>query len=352
MQSVEVGFRRSSRISNAAALFHDQSQPSPVGSEGGMSMDSPRVRLRASTEDVNPSPSKRGRLRKNTGPLNEVQGNVVAVRGKGADRGTMAALENSLECVVCREWMIGPHSLVPCGHMFCGNCIYEWMEHHPHNPSCPSCRAKVSAPPVRCLPVENIISDIVQVSMSPGDRQEHMKRRAKWDKLAKKATESWASQFSGPMLYPLRSGGEQSGGGDGAPYQGSNFNLNLMLDNLRQVRETLRSVTQAEGGGGTGTPQVLVAAPPVHTVEYARSSRSRCATCQEMIAANHLRVGVQRNQVTHGSVPITAHRWHHFECFPVESWAAVSPSTLRGLRTVSPADQARMRARMEMSTQS
>jgi hypothetical protein len=44
----------------------------------------------------------------------------------------------------------------------------------------------VSAPPVRCLPVENIISDIVQVSMSPGDRQEHMKRRAKWDKVSER----------------------------------------------------------------------------------------------------------------------------------------------------------------------
>eukprot|EP00873_Tetraselmis_striata_P034562 jgi/Tetstr1/454826/TSEL_041706.t1 len=330
MQSVEPT-RRAPRIGHVAALSHDVAQGSPSSS---MMVDSPRVRARTSLVDVNPSPSKRGRLQGKS-PLSESNENDGK---RKPEANTMQALENSLECVVCREWMVGPHSLVPCGHMFCGNCIHEWTMHHPHNPSCPSCRSTISAPPVKCLPVDNIISDIVQGNMSPGHKQEHMKRRKKWEEIAPKAAQTWQNQFGGrPRGVPSHGSHHQAGEG-GSMFQGSNFNLNLMLDNLRQVRETLRSVTQAEAGP-------ITTALPSFTVEYARSGRSRCVACQELIAARQLRIGMRASEDPPQG-HYTSNRWHHFECFPTEAWQRIDASSVHGMRTVSASDQARVQSRM------
>jgi Ring finger domain len=50
---------------------------------------------------------------------------------------TTKALEDQFECTICRDWMVATHSMVPCGHMFCGACLGDWL---PKNPTCPTCR--------------------------------------------------------------------------------------------------------------------------------------------------------------------------------------------------------------------
>ena len=49
----------------------------------------------------------------------------------------LKALESQFECQICREFMVATHSLVPCGHMFCGECVGDWLQ---KKASCPSCR--------------------------------------------------------------------------------------------------------------------------------------------------------------------------------------------------------------------
>ena len=49
----------------------------------------------------------------------------------------LKALEAQFECQICREFMVATHSLVPCGHMFCGECVGDWLK---KKASCPSCR--------------------------------------------------------------------------------------------------------------------------------------------------------------------------------------------------------------------
>ncbi len=60
-------------------------------------------------------------------------------------RDSIKALEEQFECTICRDWMVACHSMVPCGHMFCGSCLGDWL---PKNPTCPTCRY---APPADIL---------------------------------------------------------------------------------------------------------------------------------------------------------------------------------------------------------
>ena len=144
----------------------------------------------AVNQDANPSPTKRGRFASRTGgrasspvpsrfrPSSEEAGPIVSLEGQqstlqvsymaSARRSIcrlastttarftkwphglpLQALESQLECVICQEWMLAPHSLVPCGHMYCGGCLYNLLRCHQshHSPTCPHCRCE---PGSRC----------------------------------------------------------------------------------------------------------------------------------------------------------------------------------------------------------
>lgn len=67
---------------------------------------------------------------------------AAAGPSKAGGNALLAALEGQFECTICREFMVAAHSLVPCGHMFCGECVGEWIL---KKSSCPTCRS--------CLPL-------------------------------------------------------------------------------------------------------------------------------------------------------------------------------------------------------
>jgi hypothetical protein len=46
-------------------------------------------------------------------------------------------VEDEFSCAVCQESIIAAHSLVPCGHCFCGNCLFQWLS---RKQICPTCR--------------------------------------------------------------------------------------------------------------------------------------------------------------------------------------------------------------------
>jgi len=47
------------------------------------------------------------------------------------------------ECAICREDLGSHHPLaLPCTHVFCTECIYQWFDKHP---SCPTCRSKIGS---------------------------------------------------------------------------------------------------------------------------------------------------------------------------------------------------------------
>ena len=46
-------------------------------------------------------------------------------------------VEDEFNCAVCQESIIAAHCLVPCGHCFCGNCLFQWLS---RKQICPTCR--------------------------------------------------------------------------------------------------------------------------------------------------------------------------------------------------------------------
>jgi len=56
-------------------------------------------------------------------------------------------LEDEMSCAVCQETIVAAHSLVPCGHCFCGNCLFQWLS---RKQICPTCRS-VTALTLRIL---------------------------------------------------------------------------------------------------------------------------------------------------------------------------------------------------------
>lgn len=64
------------------------------------------------------------------------------------------AFRQNYTCAICQELMVGAYAFIPCGHLYCGGCISNWLE---RRTECPTCRAKTSAPCTRQVTVDNII---------------------------------------------------------------------------------------------------------------------------------------------------------------------------------------------------
>lgn len=56
---------------------------------------------------------------------------------------SLERLKSELQCTICTEYMVLPHSLIGCGHVFCLDCIDNTFC---HNRSCPLCRQRPLAP--------------------------------------------------------------------------------------------------------------------------------------------------------------------------------------------------------------
>lgn len=47
-----------------------------------------------------------------------------------ASRGHLAAMEEQFECAVCKDWLVAPFSVHPCGHLLCGAPCYSLIQPH------------------------------------------------------------------------------------------------------------------------------------------------------------------------------------------------------------------------------
>lgn len=61
-------------------------------------------------------------------------------------------------------------------------------------------------------------------------------------------------------------------------------------------------------------------------VEYAKSGRSSCKQCSNAIVAGALRLG----SVTRDSRGFDMTKWHHLQCFPLNSDSVGSPESIKG----------------------
>jgi len=101
--------------------------------------------------------------------------------------------------VSLQDFMVATHSVVPCGHMFCGGCLSEWLQ---KNPTCPKCRAAATAPPVRTMAVDNVLESLVEKGMSAEELQERKQRKQHWDQTAAVVNAKMKSLFRQGALAP------------------------------------------------------------------------------------------------------------------------------------------------------
>ena len=109
--------------------------------------------------------------------------------------GAAALLGEQLECIICREPMVGAHALVPCGHTFCAECAHQWLA---QKNSCPTCRKKTTADPVPVLPFDNLISKLIVPGLPPEKRAAHNEKLSRWDARRREMREKAAATRTAP----------------------------------------------------------------------------------------------------------------------------------------------------------
>ncbi|OCB86524.1 hypothetical protein A7U60_g6419 [Sanghuangporus baumii] len=81
-------------------------------------------------------------------------------------------IQENLQCQICLELLYMPHTLVPCGHVFCLRCLQNWFRTAPRQDegdvevlpmiwrikTCPFCRSRIYHRPVPLFVLKNIRS--------------------------------------------------------------------------------------------------------------------------------------------------------------------------------------------------
>ena len=86
-------------------------------------------------------------------------------------------LQSELVCSICQDWIVHAAS-IECGHMFCRECINQWLTHKHF--LCPVCRAAVRQGPTAARALDAVVDKTIQQS-SKSDKQEFALRVKKAD---------------------------------------------------------------------------------------------------------------------------------------------------------------------------
>ncbi|KAJ2870826.1 E3 ubiquitin ligase [Coemansia aciculifera] len=65
-----------------------------------------------------------------------------------------ARIASALQCSICLDTFAQPRSLA-CGHIFCEDCLLQWLE---RNLKCPACRAHVSIRPAPAYAIKEVVA--------------------------------------------------------------------------------------------------------------------------------------------------------------------------------------------------
>ncbi|KAK9820995.1 hypothetical protein WJX81_005884 [Elliptochloris bilobata] len=261
----------------------------------------------------------------------------------GPPRGVLERLDH-LKCAVCLEFMVAAHTVVPCGHAFCGECLAGWLD---KNSTCPNCRAEASAPPVRSLPLDHTLEAVVEPALWADEAESRRQRRATWDALARQMTARWEVRFGAraPRGPPARAGAALG------VLEGGAVSLRELMERLTNPTSIRNAVEEAQRqqllhvhamfnfreinpGPDAGFDAIR---PPrrmrrtSYVVGYvgAGDPPSACENCGQMLLPNGLRVGYV-NSPGHT-------QWMHVRCMSAARWRTVA-ARIEGLPTLAPPD--------------
>lgn len=97
-----------------------------------------------------------------------------------------------------QEFMVATHSVVPCGHMFCGECLSQWLQ---KNPSCPKCRAAATGW-VKAIAVDNVLESVTEKFMTSEELEERQRRKKSWTANSAQINNKMAHLSRGPPYGP------------------------------------------------------------------------------------------------------------------------------------------------------
>jgi len=83
-----------------------------------------------------------------------------------------------INCCICYETLVAPHSVPGCGHTFCGACIYSWVGKGRRN--CPTCRNNSFSTPAYNKQLDEIINSEFVPGLSDDEKESRAERLAQW----------------------------------------------------------------------------------------------------------------------------------------------------------------------------
>lgn len=264
--------------------------------------------------------------------------------GAAAMAGEMA--ETELRCSICFDVIVCTH-LLQCGHHFCYECITTWLVKPSSTQNCPECRHDVSAEPVPAVGMDQAIERCMQ--LRPDHEQQEWEQRLAEAKKLKAKDKAAAAAKRGLFQNSSAAAAGRYGRGWNPLGPHDEFTSAVLGRNLDALRARAESQQAAARALLNQMRQQMSQAydddaQEHYCIEYARSGRSSCRVCSNLISVASLRVGVEDDGSEIGR-PIM--RWHHLQCIlPQMVEQEIRGANLSGLRTLSPTDQTLIREQL------
>lgn len=259
-------------------------------------------------------------------------------------------------CPICQDLVAPAYAMVPCGHVYCGECLAGWLD---NKRDCPTCRQKVTAPPVRQTVIDGCIA-AMEAQLDPDERATRAEKQQVWEQgragFERQLNKPWARAEPGAAAGGRHRRGPPPGL---ATALGSSDIMHQMMAALQQSSSLMAGLS---GGMMQAPPPALPrrrhvppprsmpAMPPVneYRVEYAPACAPACTACRGAMPPNALRVGMRQmaQSVYQAAADFS---WFHLQCMPRGSMSDARLRGLSNLRSIAPADQARVRERMTLT---
>ena len=228
----------------------------------------------------------------------------------GSSNELVLKVKEEFSCVVCQDLVVGAVAVVPCGHIFCGMCLLDWLKDHK---KCPTCRATCTAPPIRQHTTDTVVASAVK-DLSEGDKKVYKERMEVW---GKKKTEV-EGRLRGIM-------GQPSAAGEGNRCHHFSTTTTAMMTTMTRgprqaiVRESLASEVTAMRAG----------------------SRHVCDGCRGRI---------ERGELMMSSTILDGYHTFHVACCPFELLIHGRCYGVLGMNELREVDAARIRTQLAKVT--
>ncbi|KAI9355308.1 hypothetical protein DFJ73DRAFT_758990 [Zopfochytrium polystomum] len=125
---------------------------------------------------------------------NEGEGNRTGASGntetQNATNFLRDTLTSQLTCPICFDLLLLPHTITPCGHTYCGPCIFDWIQRSPstgpapprkhrqkNRGTCPQCREGISGTPTPQVAMKALVEAVIpKLGLSDQEIKERAER--------------------------------------------------------------------------------------------------------------------------------------------------------------------------------